>query len=154
MSNPMQCPNCGGYKTDVEKVESIGAYTKDTPGRNMLAAFVGIFIGLPIMLFLTCAAIAFFIMIITIPLGMILWQVAQSIPDYINNAIKRYEEHIKKYLLKCELCGYSWVWRTDQPYPFIQIHPDLIAKGEQRLEAERRKQQEDAAALYYLTHKE
>jgi rubredoxin len=130
MSNQVQCPNCGGYKTDVEKVESIGAYTKDTPARNLLAAILGLFIGLPIMLVLVCAAIAFFIMIITIPLGIVLWRVAQLLPEYITNAIKGYKEHAKQYWYKCEICGYSWVWREGQPLPKVNVRPEFLAKME------------------------
>lgn len=152
MSNQVQCPNCGGYKIDVEKMESIGVYKRNDPGTACLTALVGLFIILPIYLFLIAVVIALFIMVITIPLGIWLYRGMESASLAITNAIRGYEEHAKKYWLKCELCGYSWIWRTDEPYPTVQTRPDLIAQGEQKLEAQRRKQQEDAAALYYLTH--
>jgi hypothetical protein len=53
------------------------------------------------------------------------------------------------YHYTCSLCGYKWPWRTGEPLPPVQIRPDLIAKGEERLEQERR-QWEDAAAAHYL----
>jgi len=130
MSNQVQCPNCGGYKTDVEKVESIGAYTKGTPGRNCLLILLYIFIITPIFAFLAIVVIALFIMIITIPLGILLWEGMQSVLESILDAVKGDKEHIKKYWLKCEICGYSWVWRTDEPYPSIQIRPEFLVKME------------------------
>lgn len=62
----------------------------------------------------------------------------------------------KTYTYLCHLCGYQWVWQSDQPWPQVNVRPDLIAKGEQKLEEEaaaQRKRDEEAAALYYLTHK-
>ena len=56
------------------------------------------------------------------------------------------------YYYSCALCGYQWSWQVGTPWPNVQVRPDLITKGEQRLQeeaAERRRQEE--AALYYLS---
>lgn len=152
MSNQVQCPNCGGYKIDVEKVESIGTYTRNDIGTGCLVYLISLFIILPIYMFLIAVVIALFIMVITIPLAIWLYRGMNSASLSIVNAMRGYVEQAKKYWLKCELCGYAWIWRTDEPYPSIQTRPELIAQGEQKLAADRRKQQEDAAALYHLTH--
>jgi hypothetical protein len=48
-----------------------------------------------------------------------------------------------RYGFSCELCGYAWVWRTDQPRPPVTVRPDLIAAGNQRLEAEAERRREE-----------
>ena len=53
------------------------------------------------------------------------------------------------YHFTCDLCGYRWDWVEGTPLPEIHIRPDLIAKGEQRL-AEERRRQEELAAFNYL----
>jgi transposase-like protein len=40
------------------------------------------------------------------------------------------------YRYLCHLCGYRWTWRTGTPYPPVTVRPDLIAKGEQKLQEE------------------
>jgi len=63
------------------------------------------------------------------------------------------KEAITGYRYYCNICGNRWQWDVGTSLPRVTLRPDLIQKGEQRLEDERRKQEEDAAALYYLTHK-
>jgi hypothetical protein len=50
----------------------------------------------------------------------------------------------------CLLCGYRWEWREGEPWPEVQVRPELIARGTQKLEEEEeeRKRQE---ALYHLS---
>jgi hypothetical protein len=55
----------------------------------------------------------------------------------------------KSYDYYCQLCGYRWTWRTGEPQPRINLRPDLIAKGNQRLEEEEKKRLEDAAAAWW-----
>lgn len=49
----------------------------------------------------------------------------------------------KLYHYYCYLCGYKWAWETGTPTPQVNVRPDLIAKGEQRLEEERRRREEE-----------
>jgi len=41
----------------------------------------------------------------------------------------------------CKICGNRWSWETDNP-PTVNVRPDLIAMGEQRL---REQEAQDAA---------
>jgi len=54
-----------------------------------------------------------------------------------------------RYWYRCYLCGYEWSWRSDEPKPQVTIRPDLIAKGEQRLEEERKKRRGDTPSYVY-----
>ena len=44
---------------------------------------------------------------------------------------------------KCDLCGYAWYWGPGHPLPSVNIRPDLIAKGEQRLREEEERRRRD-----------
>jgi predicted RNA-binding Zn-ribbon protein involved in translation (DUF1610 family) len=58
----------------------------------------------------------------------------------------------RTYSYSCTLCGYQWSWQLGTPWPSVTVRPDLIAKGEQRLEKEAAiRQQQEQAALYYLS---
>ncbi len=159
MSNQVQCPNCGGYKTETVKVEDVSTketVSSDERKRNTttwLKAFpvyivLGlIFISIGVWVndsgnspFLICGGIFF----IVFPLYMI--------PRSMSQKTKRVRIG-QIYNYYCYLCGYKWSWTSGTSLPKVNIRPDLIEQGNQRLEAEHRKQQEDAAALYYLTHK-
>jgi hypothetical protein len=37
------------------------------------------------------------------------------------------------YSYYCSLCGYKWNWQSGMPLPVVNFRPDLITKGEQRL---------------------
>ncbi|MBX3051933.1 MAG: hypothetical protein KF753_10690 [Caldilineaceae bacterium] len=66
---------------------------------------------------------------------------------------KRPNTQTNTYSYSCALCGYKWSWNTNTPWPIVQVRPDLIAQGEQKLQAEaaeRRRQEEAAAAAYVL----
>jgi len=163
MSNQAQCPNCGGYKVNVEKKESI-TETRKVPislTKWFLQAFAGILLwglmgtcaflvlqslstGVAIIVAFL-AGIPVIILIITAPFAVKQASEGRLLTSKRNTVGTNYS-------LYCQLCGYRWAWDNRTPYPTATIRPDLIAQGEQRLEEEQRKQQENAAALYYLTH--
>ncbi len=158
MSNQMQCPNCGGYKVSVQNKNVIATEKQKQPATFMQTMAGWLFIGFYVFLFIVgivakwgigqIVGIGFIVLLI----GFAMYRAVKT--GGMSQTVT--VPTLVKYDFKCEICGYNWTWRTDQPLPKVQVNPDLIAKGAQKLEeeaeAERRKQQE-AAALYYLTHK-
>lgn len=119
-TDQLQCPNCGGFKVDTTKTESIGQDSKSVGGvRGLLLGLLFMFVLLPIMVF-------FAVPVITFPISSSIWKWYQKL---LENQ-RGYVEQAKRYWYRCELCGFAWQWRTDEPYPEVQARPDLIAKAE------------------------
>lgn len=150
MANQVQCPSCGGYKSD-----STLTLIDPKTGKKVPSTTCGGIILVIAIAFLGGQGIApfipsdFGIPFIVLTLAIVLF-LSYKIATTPTAAEKRATSHYKYH---CNICGYKWEWHEGQPRPKVNVRPDLIAQGEQRLEEERRKQQEDAAALYYLTHK-
>lgn len=165
MSDQVQCPNCGGYKID-------GKILRVDPSTGQVIKYGGCFlVVITIMLYVGAVQCLWFLLFflgekifsgVEINPAIGLLAIAATfvlpffvvIPFYIErNAAKKRAYNL--YVYHCNLCGYDWQWREGQPRPKVSVQPDLIEKGEQRLQEEderRRKQQEAAAALYHLTH--
>lgn len=120
----VQCPNCGGYKVETESDFLEGEYER---------------IGCLFRLALLCS----FLLMLGIPF---FYAVARE--AVFLGKRRKLVGQIHKYT--CYLCGYEWTWKTGDPLPQVNVRPDLIAKGEQRLEEERRRQAEAAAAAWWL----
>lgn len=153
----VQCPNCGGFKVSGEKIH-IDPKTKRKISTSGCGSWViasllwlclmiagGAIFGntstsddnrLAGVLYLGCVGLSFVIPIV----GLVLMERNRS--DTLAKAITTY-----KY--SCLLCGYAWEWHEGEPWPEAHIRPDLIAKGEERLQAEaaERRRQEEAAWL-------
>ena len=56
------------------------------------------------------------------------------------------EGWVEKYFNACYLCGYKWEWQVGTPEPSINVRPDLMAKGEQRLREEEESARGNAVA--------
>lgn len=112
MSEQFQCPNCGGYRVSVDK-----------PPVNSLAEASKMWL------------VWFFITIFTFGLGLLAF-----IPWAINRN-KRIKSGDTSWYCACQLCGYRWSWSPGTPLPSVNVRPDLIKAGEQRLreEEERRR---------------
>jgi hypothetical protein len=133
MSDQVQCPNCGGYRV-YQQVASSHLETHTRRSNLGARVFAGV---------LTFYSVGLFLL-------------DKGTRDAL---VKGEEQETTKvadsYQNSCLLCGYLWVWTVGDPLPQVQVRPDLIAVGEQRLreEAERlRQRQQDAADLWYLTH--
>lgn len=48
----------------------------------------------------------------------------------------RYNLAHPRWRLHCLICGYKWSWEPGDPWPEATVDPDLIAKGNARLEQE------------------
>ncbi|MDE3091271.1 MAG: hypothetical protein KGJ80_18035 [Chloroflexota bacterium] len=167
----VQCPNCGGYKTDM-KIEPIygetlplthserksrwiawllfGGFTiplipvyfialgvlriVDAMRWTDLSGLIRLLVFVPMSPFLIGSP-PFFLNIIW---GAILWFALFKIIKG-KQPIKRTIHHYT-----CWLCGYKWDWEPGTPLPSVTVRPDLIAKGEQRLEEEQRLAEEQA----------
>jgi hypothetical protein len=148
-SNQWQCPNCGGYKISATTTKFV---MQNVPIPTNKRVNMGIMGSILIVASISIYFINFsdgFVMSVWFGLiGLIL--LAQA---FLRTSLK--EKVGDSYRFTCSLCGYNWDWSRGQPVPKAKVNPDLIAKGAQKLEQEeqRRKQQEDAEALYHLTHK-
>lgn len=149
MSNQLQCPNCGGYKLE-SGLTKINPKTGKKLGSGCSAVFwmsvvvtvisIGVYNA-----FDEGIANGMMIMIVfpLLLIGGAWYGIASGLAK--NRAYNLYN-------FRCNLCGYRWEWQQGTPYPKVNVRQDLIAQGEQLLE-EKRKQQENMEALYYLTHK-
>ena len=153
MTGQVQCPNCGGYKVSTE-TKTIGRKSgNELPGCGgfflLFLLSAGGWLGLVMFInamnnpFLNNAFVMGFFGIAALggPIFTVLFIWALLI--YLK------VEKIEKYYYTCLLCGYKWSRREDEPLPPVTVRPDLIIKGEQKLEEEereRRRRDEEAAA--------
>jgi len=159
----VQCPNCDGFKVHEEK-QVIATERRQIPlsvgealqGSLIVACIVGC-VSLALILGLTSVEIGGFARVV-IGVGLVLLALPFIVLAPIRAAqgkatIARDVPSLVKYDFHCQICGYSWTWRTDEPPPVVNVRPDLIAKGAKKLkddERRRQEQQEQAAALWYL----
>jgi len=167
MSDQVQCPNCGGFRTRTISKDSIYAPGKTRPptlgvklgriGCILFTALVSSYIALGIFLTLTLGRYigptseegmrVFSVIMFGIPLtvallvGVAMWRRVMPSPMRVQGPFIG-----TMYNYECYLCGYKWSWRTGTPKPQVHLRPDLIAAGNQRLEEERRRQAEQAEA--------
>lgn len=165
MTDQAQCPNCGGYKVHTEKKAPI-VEVKSTPISltkwllpNSVVSVLWLLIGACVLFSVpdySIAARAVVAIIAGIPFIILVIQIPSVIKKASEGRLATSKTRTigTSYSLYCQLCGYRWTWDNRTPYPTATVRSDLIARGEQRLAEEQRKQQEDAAALYRLTHQD
>jgi len=137
----VQCPNCGGYRVSLEKTEGLN-WSRGTEWVGTL--------WLPIIGFVVSAAMLICsgswghlepfdnlsCLIGIFLLWMFTWWA------WGKDKLQRDFSTRKRYSYQCLLCGYQWTWTSGEPMPKVNVRPDLIAKGEQRL----REAEQDAIA--------
>ena len=150
--NEAQCPNCGGFKTTTVtptytrpvKIPVQGKLKRDRIGCVMLWVF-------PVVSVLSGGILFFAPVILQVPLPESVWVVGSIIGGIIAGLIvsiwlvrkwtgglvtKQITEELPGNDSACHLCGYRWHWDPSKPYPEVYLDATLIAKGEQRLQAE------------------
>jgi hypothetical protein len=142
MSDQVQCPNCGGYKVQVET-----KIVDRSSGKQV--AETGC-VGWAIILLLLGGALGYMLQggggsLQSIVVGMagmflVILLVRLAVRS---NAEARKADKIEKYDYVCSLCGYKWSRREDEPIPPVEVRPDLIAKGAQKLEEEQKRRDEE-----------
>lgn len=137
----VQCPNCGGYKVSEEK-RTVVATEKRNVDSSSSARMKLLQIGIAVFLLIAFGAFlqgntlyACLAGLIAILFVLVAWLL-------FRNGVKQDVPTIVRYEFYCELCGYRWTWRNDEPYPLIKINPTLIQQGEQKLEQQRREQED------------
>ena len=122
MSNQIQCSNCGGFKVD-----SLDSRGKSAEGVLCLVFLAAAAIGALFLINVGGVAI-----LLAVPVGLValLYLLPMTLDAFgkAGNAIKH----------SCQLCGYSWSVRPGDPAPPVQVRPDLIKKGAEHLERQRR----------------
>jgi len=100
----VQCPNCGGYKSSKAEGDS----------RPVVLLLVLLLLLTPML---------------TEPVG---------IPIYVMLCVAvftfAWSRRPPRDLYTCDICGYEWKLVIGEPGPEVQSRPDLIQKGEQRLQ--------------------
>ena len=135
MSSQVQCPNCGGYKATSAKLMQQSPVSSSQRIRNIIIYLVLLGLSIVGVIFFPglgrsiCgfSAVVFLVVFLTY-----LFRSNITIARVVPNA----------YQFTCTICGYRWEWREGQPWPDVHVRPDLIVKGEQRLEEERLRQQD------------
>lgn len=142
-----QCSNCGGFRASLLKKERVFSdYQPYTPKQRRTSIFIGLALTF---LLLGCGTIwclgvkgpDLVAILATTLMTILLW-------FFILAGIKAGDPKTIGVIssFECNLCGYLWTERPGQPKPVIQVRPDLIAKGEQRLrEAEERRRRDGEA---------
>jgi len=137
MSNQVQCPNCGGYKTTSEttpitqKVSLSSSQRKEQrkTGLTCLSLLVGFTFIISLLvgdwgIFTLIAAMV----IVGVPIVLLIESFQR------NPMTTKTVGYV--YHSTCLICGFHWDWREGQEKPEVHVRPDLIARGEQRLREE------------------
>jgi hypothetical protein len=137
MANQVQCPNCGGYKVNEDVIGIDSKTGKSFP----VLGYCG-FVVLLMVIYVMVGALWLAVygnkpttsscLMSTVFILLFFWG------TYKFNKREKRAWNLYKY--ECKLCGYQWEWREGQPRPTVNVRPDLIEKGEQRLEQQRRKE--------------
>lgn len=144
MAEKVQCPNCGGYKTQVHTTVIDRKSGKPADQIGCL--------GWGLITLLIIGAVGYLISggervlsLASVILGILLAIFLHSLTLIRNDAKVRKANRIEKYDYTCDLCGYEWSRRADESLPPVTVRPDLIAKGAQKLEEEEeeRKRRDD-----------
>lgn len=135
MANQVQCPHCGGFKIDSKN------FRIDPTTGNSIASGCGKFV-LYFML-----AVSGYMMVGLFGAFIDQWGLALFglggliLFIFIITFLKKNRQAEKRaytlFKYHCNLCGYNWDWRVGEMLPEVHVRPDLISKGEQRLEEER-----------------
>ncbi len=149
MTLQTQCPNCGGFRVTNLENERVYSGAYNAVSRKERRTTILMLVVLTALMVVCCplsvASDDFNALLILMGIGLVLTVLAwvfgllrlrQGNPEIVG-VIRSFE---------CDLCGYKWTERPGQQKPNIQVRPDLIAAGEQRLrEAEERRRREAEA---------
>lgn len=148
----VQCPNCGGYRVSEETAyysDSAGKHLANDPTAPTGCSLLVVAVGVAMFMVVQDTTIKIVgILLVLLASGALVGML--GLTRMIGSANKGLHR-VNKYA--CLLCGYRWEWHQGDPLPSVTVRPDLIQKGEQRLQAEeeeRRKREEALQALHYL----
>lgn len=167
-----QCPNCGGFDvyTVEKKNETIWSERFQVSTERGFLRLLQLFIILFVLFALSLAAHlllsnSFTLLIVILAamaagLGVVLVLfvlLTTMIGALVGKPTKFTERKklgsITHYSLQCNICKYRWNWSSNQPYPKVNVSPDLLALG-----AQRRKQEEEEylqqLAAWWITNQQ
>jgi len=139
-----QCPNCGGYKvstTTTSVGENREFFSMIMDKRTLIPGIViGLIVGVVATIRNPLEWAYTFCYPILIP---ILFAVIAGFINGITSRIKRQPNRFERLPIvqdhNCALCGYQWRTGTGISSPKVTVRPDLIRRGAERLEEERRR---------------
>jgi len=132
----IQCPNCGGYKTDLHSKKVNQSDGSDAWGKSALGylLYIGWFLLAGPVVAL-CSSLFGQQAGIVIGTGLVIIGFV-----VLTKRIRRHERTVKTvYFRTCQLCGYSWEPQKEQTPPNVTVRPDLIEKGNRLLEEQERR---------------
>jgi len=167
MADQVQCPNCGGYRVTTSKVETLWIsvpFSSAERRKSITQWLIGIPVSIIIVLaigFLSTALgldndnpVAIGVGWIGLPFLCVILIAPFAIPYLLFHKKTKNVVKGQLYHYYCSLCGYRWSWETGTPTPQVNVRPDLIAKGSQRLEEEEEERRQAAAATWYLQQRQ
>ena len=150
MGDQVQCPNCGGYRTETIRAEPIYGKLVPFTDKEKRARWFGWFLfggaGIPLLLLMSCGLAGLNLVgggglqgsitlfsLVCFPLFLaLIWSgILYFLLFKLSKGTRPVEATIYHYA--CWLCGYKWNWHLGTPMPEVRVRPDLIAKGEQHL---------------------
>ncbi len=117
-----RCPHCGGDRIEETSKSDDGHFQRDdTPP----------FRENPVLFLWNLVVLLLGLTIIGIPIAWVLYELRN--PVFNLGHTQTYTE----YSYWCVLCGHRWKWRSNEPWPYVFVRPDLIAAGNRRLYEDR-----------------
>ena len=150
MSVQTQCPNCGGYKTEITKAEDM-LQKVEIDSKERKKELIKEFKAFPFLLGLSAALMiygiretppinSFFVAIGVFLIGFdFIYLIYISIRKTKNIVTGR------SFHYYCYICGYQWSWMPGTPRPVVRVRPELIAKGEKIIEENKERMAHHAA---------
>lgn len=142
MSEQVQCPNCGGFRTEDHgdgssvNIKALGLFILVTA----IIEFIYVFLhhredNLEMKIIIVSLIVTFISMGVAIVLGLFTFIISLVIPTPPRFfKIPPREDGSIKY--SCHLCGYRWLHSPHAPGPQINVNRELIRLGEERLRRE------------------
>jgi len=125
-----QCPHCGGYRVTVETahITRSGVEFKNVGCNTLFGLGLGVFILICGGAVISNGSYLGGCLVLLLGIAIIVGVVMLHLKILSVATGYKYE---------CLLCGKRWILNSGDDQPSVTVRPDLIARGEQRLEEER-----------------
>ncbi len=135
MPDQVQCPNCGGYKVEKELTFIDQKTGKQDTGAGFCAMLL---LGMLGIAGVGVLAVIFQNTSLSTPIQIVLLAAILIFLWLTTRGTNREASMDKVYKYECRICGYHW--QGQHQSKGVTVRPELIEKGEQLLEKQRRKE--------------